>query len=184
MRPDILKTQRLYLPLPVSQLHELMVAYCQTEFDRRGECAPTFIVQVPGWLVWIRTPWEDNGDKFASTEMISSLLKELHGISYAFAAEVFVSVYDAAEVREGNYEPPSRRKQRDDVLMIMSFQRDRKGPLFTRFLVNVRPPGKYNFLGPRVDEPEADYMSGDLMNLFLTLEERRAYVDQVMDSKP
>jgi len=182
MRPQVVKTQRLYLPLPLAHLRDLMVSYCEAEFDRRGKCEPTWLIQAPGWLVWIETRWDNEVDKIASTEAISGFLRQFHAVSYSCAIEAYVGNYTPEEVKRPDFVSPSKRKERDEVLMIMSWQRGQEEPLFTRFLINAKP-GRRSFLGPRVDEDDKAKWAGGMMNLFMTRSERYAATDAAVEGK-
>lgn len=180
MRPEVIKSEKLSLPVPLSTLHEILVSYCELEFGARGEVSPIFLIQFPGRLIWLRTRWESERDKFASTETVHDMLKSFDGLSYAFAVEAFVASYSAEEVKSGDYQSPSQLATRDEILMIMSHQRDLEDALYTQFLINSRPNTKLNFLGPRVDEERK--MSGQMMSLFRSREERNRATDEAMEA--
>lgn len=170
MRPELIKSEKLILPLPLSQMHEIMVSFCMMKFEALGECEPTYLIQIPGSLMWIRTLWEDEAEKHASSQAVHKMLQLYGGISYSFASEVYLSQYTREELEGGDFVPPSQRQKRDEVLMINSYERGKPAPIFSRFLINSRPNNKLNFLGPRVDEEQN--FAGLLMNLFLTREDR------------
>jgi len=167
--PELIKTEKLPFPLTAPKLHEIMVGFCIMEFEARGECLPTFVIQVPGNLIWLRARWESEREKFATSEAIHYMMQKFAALSYSFAVEAYVSLYSKEELQARDFVMPSQRKH-DEVLMITTQRRDVEEPLFSRFLVNQRPNTKTNYLGPRVDETQN--FAGILMNLFKSREER------------
>lgn len=162
--PRLVRTLRT-APVSVSRqdLHELAVAYGMEEFDRKGECPPTWIVASRGNLAWFETPWTDMQQEIMLTECMRRLMAELPAHAYAFISEAFIAKVPEEDINVSLVDLPAT--ERDDVLLVTSF--DRAGGFdLSRFLVTVRRPIGPNFLGPRVDE---DYSIGEIAmwNLFM-----------------
>lgn len=175
--PELIRSEALAFPIPVAKLHEIMVNFCMMEFEARGECDPTYVIQIPGNLLWLKARFENEREKYATSEALHYMLQKFGALSYSFAIEAYVSVYSKEELESANFVLPSRKQQRDEVLMIVSCQRYAEAPIYSRFLINPRPNGKTSYLGPRVDEDQQ--FAGMLMNLFKTREERMTATDKV-----
>jgi len=168
--PELIKSEKLPFPLPASKLHEIMVSFCLMEFEAKGELDATFLIQVPGDLLWFRAKWEDEREKYLTGETFHFFVHKFGALSYSFAVEAYVSAYSKEELEAADFQMPSQKQKRDEVLMITTQRRDVEEPIFSRFIVNQRPNAKANYLGPRVDETH-NY-AGMLMNLFKTRKER------------
>lgn len=159
--PRVYKTD--HVPgLSRHDLHEMAVAYAVSEFERRGSTPCMWIICTGPDVIWIETPWEDEAEKELSTLAIRAAMKAMGARSYSFITEAWVASYSVGDP----VIPPSQKEQRDDVLMISTY--DMKGEYeAARFLVSVRENGN-NLLGPRDDQTMMEYkMEGRLFNLLV-----------------
>ncbi|NEI52698.1 hypothetical protein GR217_34330 [Rhizobium leguminosarum] len=167
MQPRVFKQE--HLPgLTRADLHEMMVAYGMLEFERRGAAPFMWIIKNGPHVYWIETPWQNDAEKEASTDILRNLMQKMNAEAYSFMTEAWVAVETATP--DGKFPadvvPPSRRlkNERDDVLIIHTFDAD-GGFDSTRFLVTIRDNGR-NYLGPRVDEGALGMVpSGRMWNL-------------------
>jgi hypothetical protein len=166
LQPRVFKQE--HLPgITRADLHEMNVAYGMLEFDRRGAAPFMWIIKTGPNVRWIETPWENDYEKQASTNIMRDLMQETNAEAYSFMTEAWVAVETGSrdEVMKKAI-PPSRRpkNERDDVLMIHTFDTDGAFNA-TRFLVTIRDNGR-NYLGPRDDITDMEMVpSGRLWNL-------------------
>jgi hypothetical protein len=168
--PEILRRQTLWSILSVDEMHELMAVEVENNFDRFGENLPTWALQLPHELIWLRTFFSDDREKWAVVQTVKAMLAATGAIAYSFSFEAFVSVYQRHEMDE-NGRPekmPSEREEskRDNVCLLFTHRRT-GGDRMSQYLVNVRTHGRRNFLGPRQDlDGQYANQTGNLMNLF------------------
>ncbi len=170
MRPYVYKfdhTAPVRLVLP--DLHEVGIRFAEERFARKGQAPFMWILAAGTHLAWVETPWEDDREKMASVELIKSMMRELGVHAYVFMSEVWIARY----AKEPDDDTPSPRErpesERDDALMITSFDRDGAW-LITKYKVTDRKGRGLNFLGPRVDiDPTDGKYKGRLFNLLSKL---------------
>jgi len=167
--PRIFKTENL-APMRATRemLHDMAVTYAEEEFDRRGQVPFLWLIAIGTRVLWLETPWENDWEKNASVRVLRRMMAELEVQAYAQMCEAWIAVVNAD--KDGklpiDHRMPSEMsaKERDDVLMVSSYDRD-GGCMMTRYLVSLRPGGR-NLLGPRVDiDTEHERMTGRMFNL-------------------
>jgi len=168
MKPRLIKTEAA-IGMTLDDLHNLVCAFGENEFAQQGAAPFMWVIQKGNNLAWLETPWENDPEKYASTEFIRAMLKELNADRYSFMTEAWVAVENyekGGKLPTRDIVPPSQRpaNERDDVLMIYSFERSGKYQM-TRYKVTIRAHGQ-NYLGPRCDEPPTDQAGGEMWNLF------------------
>lgn len=154
-----------------ADMHEQACAFIEELFGRKGEAPFLYILAVPGGRVWIECPWENDREKDIHTMLIIEMLKQFKATAYTFVSEAWMAVTTAKpgeKIDDANWVRPGDRpkNERDDVLIVSTESRDGE-LIYTRYLVTIRPPGLgINYLGPRIDEPPYDKMSGRMVGLF------------------
>lgn len=174
MKPRMLETYGSPQRVSRTDLHEHAIDLATKMYSKTGRTAPLWLAashiegRGPGLdgyhMLVIETEWESPEEKYRATEFLRSFMndKDLGVYAYAFICEAWV----AAERKGDKYDemrklglpvaPADRAAEdRDDILMIVSFERD-GGSALTRFLTHDRGgPGK-NFLGPRTEMDAVD----------------------------
>lgn len=165
--PRLIGHQNLGMLIGRRPLHELAVGYATEQFDRKGECMPTWLIAAGGRIAWFESVWEDEQHKLLHVECMRALMAATSADFYAFITEAYIAKVEAKSEEEladiSLADLP--KSERDDALLITTF--DRAGGFdLTRFLVTIRRPIGPNFLGPRVDEDSSlGSMEGRMWNL-------------------
>ena len=147
---------------PFEALHEMAVNFAVEEFGRKGEVPFLWLIDIGDESLWMETPWENDREKDAYVKLMKVLMRESRARAYAQIVEAWVSTTVGTD---DDFIPPSQRpkNERDDIMMVMSSNRS-GAHLQTRCLVTIRKRG-LNFLGPRMDDPMGDTMTGRMSNL-------------------
>jgi hypothetical protein len=174
MMPRIYRRDSVASLTPEAQ-HEMACAFAEEIFGRKGQTPFLYILNDGESQIWIETPWENDREKEAHVAAVTVVLQSSKCIAYSFISEAWVAVRTFDPEKPGKDDlfkgvgslADLPKKERDDVVMIMTETRD--GETFsTRYLVTMRPPGLgLNYLGPRVDMgDELKGMTGRLTGLF------------------
>jgi hypothetical protein len=162
MMPQLWQTD-IHNGIALADLHEKMIAFAESHFDRHGKVPFLWMINDGSHLLWVKTNWEDDVEKYQSAQFMRKLLQVSNARSYSFMHEIWIARFAPGEETMQPSQMPANR--RDDALVITT--QERGGPyLNTQYLVTLSQPK--NFLGPRVDAvyPEGAVMGGELWNLF------------------
>lgn len=173
-RPQYVKRDQLDFAMSLSGMHEIMAKHVEDSFDRFGRLRPTWLIQSEGWLHLIETDWADQHEQDKSMFIMHATIHKFPTLAYSMAVEAWAAVEWIKEAGIHTITKPGNRPDREDIAMVQSFSRS--DALLTRWLVNVRPEGKHNFLGPRVDEADTSHfigVDGVAQNLFHVRIERQ-----------
>ena len=156
--------------LSLSELHEMAISFAEELFSRKGQVPFLWILDLGHEILWMETPWEDDSEKEACIKIMTIIMREAKVRAYVNMVEAWMATekYDPDKDPNAEFVPPSERPkdQRDDVMMISSFEKKSDEQLITRYLVTVRKNGKLNFLGPRNDwDQKEGQMTGRMFNL-------------------
>jgi hypothetical protein len=187
--PNLINTYRIEERMTRVELHEHAVNMATAAYAHFGRMLPIWMIatysddrgdpELNGhFLLVIETAWENPDQKYRATEFMRGAVNDpdFGAYAYAFICEAWVasekegSKYDALR-KQGRGVPPGERPEdeRDDILMILSFERDGDSAM-TRFLTHDRGGPGRNFLGPRTEMPET--IEG-VMCLFPKKEEKK-----------
>lgn len=165
MKPHLFKFEDL---APVSMqrpdLHEHACRFAEQSFADKGSAPFMWIIAAGTRLVWVETPWENEGEKDFATYVVRRMLKGLGAHAYVFMSEAWVAQETKGdkywEMREAGLPVPlpgeRPENERDDILMVTSFDRDGRCGL-TRYLVTIKRHGGLNRLGLRVDVDPGEF---------------------------
>jgi hypothetical protein len=141
--------------MPLHNLHAMALKYGEDQFAQKGACTATFLIAVRTDVLWLESDFGDWQHRKLVYRFIRDFLHVSDAHAYSFLSEVFVAVYkpDEDPASDDFVLPRDRREsERDEMLMVSSF--DKKGAsFFSKYLITPsRRPGKLAWLGPRVDE--------------------------------
>ena len=156
--------------LSLAELHETAVAFAEELFSRKGQVPFLWILDLGHEILWMETPWEDDTEKTACLKIITIIMREAKVRAYVNMVEAWTASYRGVHPDDEGFKMPSELPpdQRDDILMISSFDKKSDEQLITRYLVTVRKRGQLNFLGPRDDldlKKEGGHFEGRMFNL-------------------
>lgn len=176
MLPRLVKTDNL-APIRADRkiLHEMACQYGEEQFKLKGGMAALWIVASGPNIAWIETDWKDNREKDIANYAMRQMLDGTAAQAYSFITEAWMMGTNAkmSEPERKHWLDFSQKHgvrslpehMRDDVLMILSF--DRKGGCSnTRYVVQMRKGKGPNYLGPRIDEDGLTSWGGRMGNLF------------------
>lgn len=163
MMPQLWQTD-LVVGMTLQDLHEKMIAFAESHFERKGGVPFLWMVYDGSHLMWVKTLWEDDREKELSANFMRKLIAVSNAKSYSFLTEAWMTVLAKGEKKTcAVKDMPAHR--RDDVMTVTTHARDGNF-LYTKYLVTLSQPK--NFLGPRQDNPMADAQQhgGQMWNLF------------------
>lgn len=154
--------------LSLAELHEMAITFAEELFSRKGQVPFLWIIDLGHEILWMETPWEDDTEKEGSIKIITMIMREAKARAYVNMVEAWAATetYNPHDPKK-EFVPPSERPkdQRDDIMMVASFEKKSDVQLITRYLVTVRKHG-LNFLGPRDDINEKQgRFTGRMFNL-------------------
>ena len=132
-------------------LHELAVGSAKATFLLHGKVPPTWLLEIAGRFVLIRTEWDSERDKDMASALLRGFMATLGVQRYAFVSEVYAAHYTAG-VRDDRLPSERPRSERDELLVIGS--ETATDLLMSQFLITPRPKPAFPILGPRIDMAE------------------------------
>lgn len=162
----------------MADLHDLLCGLAEVSFSLRGASPPTWAIGMPGRRMVIETPWADEREQLASRDFVCMLIHLFDATAYTFASEGYAANMQGekgesrAALNKRMDKMAERRlvnlpeDQRDEILFIVSHQRQPSEMLMSRYLINSKRQGRLPFLGPRLNEDSFDKMEGRMFDLF------------------
>jgi len=156
----------------LTALHEHAVSLAEKSFADHGSAPFLWLIRIESGVLAINTPWENVREKDQAVATIRQILRIFDATMYAFIAEAWITVVTDPDKYDAKV-PPSRQPDREDVLMVQSFDRN-DNHLYTRFGV-FYPPGRqrarslpWGKLRARDDWPQDAHSgaTGRLSNVF------------------
>ena len=173
--PELINSYRAPERVARQALHEVAVDLATSLYNDIGYVLPMWIIASYGekrphpnldghFIVVVKTAWASPDEKYQATEMMRDFVNDadVGAYAYAFICEAWVATerkgdkYD--ELRKLGFPvAPADRDEadRDDILMITSFERDGDSAL-TRFLTHDKGGAGKSFLGPRIEMEAVD----------------------------
>ena len=153
--------------LSLTELHETAISFAEDLFSRKGQIPFLWLLDLGHEILWMETPWADESEKEACIKILTIIMREAKVRAYVNMVEAWTASYTNVHPDDEGFKYPSElpKNQRDDIMMVASFEKKSGEQLVSRYLVTVRKRG-LNFLGPRDDlNRKEDGFEGRMFNL-------------------
>lgn len=148
----------------LKEMHEQACLCAEHIMQEKNEIPGAFFRLLIGNAVkTFVTPWENEEEKYVYIAVMRSILQEREINAYSFVTEAWMAKVDPRTQQDLMNIPPRERSDREDVLMILS--RNRNGESYaTRYHVDYTAEGTV-ILGP-ADHLDGRFDAGLIGNMF------------------
>jgi hypothetical protein len=122
-----------------------------------------FLLLINGEVKRFDTPWDDEQEKYMYIGVMRVILRERMIDAYSFVTEAWMAKINPRTQQDLMNIPPRERSDREDILMILSRNRDGES-YATRYHVDYTAEGTV-ILGP-ADHLKGDFHKGLIGNMF------------------